>query len=127
MTKIFDNIKFDSRGLLPAIAQDDVTGDVLMMAYMNREALEKTLETSIVHYYSRSRQELWMKGKSSGHVQEVRDIFLDCDGDTLLIKVNQKVAACHTGHRSCFYRKFEGDSLKEISEEIFDREKVYGK
>ena len=123
---ILDLLKFDDRGLVPAIAQDAGTGEVLMMAYMNREAVEKTLATGTAHYYSRSRDRIWMKGESSGHVQKVKGMFLDCDGDTLLLKVEQKTAACHTGHFSCFYRKVAGDEVLEISDKVFDEEKVYG-
>ena len=123
---IVDNVKFDKKGLVPAIAQDYKTGEVLMMAYMNKEALKKTLEMGKAHYYSRSRGKLWLKGESSGHVQDVKEVFIDCDGDTLLIKVEQSVAACHTGHYSCFYRKSVDDGIVEISEKTFDEGKVYG-
>jgi len=100
-------VKFDDKGLVPAITQDYRTDEVLMMAYMNEESLQKTLETGVVHYYSRSRQKLWLKGETSGHFQKVRSISFDCDGDTLLLKVDQTGAACHTGHRSCFFTKME--------------------
>ncbi|MBE9503454.1 MAG: phosphoribosyl-AMP cyclohydrolase [Proteobacteria bacterium] len=126
MKKVIDSVKFDEKGLVPAITQDFETGDVLMMAYMNSEALGKTLESGNVHYYSRSRNKLWMKGESSGHLQLVKEVFVDCDGDTILIKVEQKVAACHTGHYSCFFRKIEDDRLVEISEKVFNEENVYG-
>lgn len=125
--KVLDEVKFDERGLVPAIAQDSETGEVLMMAYMNREALRKTIETGKAHYYSRSRNRLWLKGESSGHVQKVSDIRIDCDCDTILLKVEQKVAACHTGHFSCFYRKVEGGRFVEIAEKIFNEDTVYGK
>ena len=98
-----DAIRFDERGLVPAIAQDWLTGEVLMLAYMNREALEKTLATGRVHYYSRSRQSLWLKGETSGNFQQLVSIHYDCDGDTLLVKVAQQGNACHTGSRSCFF------------------------
>jgi len=99
------NIKFDSNGLVPAIIQS-AKGEILMLAYMNRLALKKTLETKKVHYWSRSRKKLWLKGETSGHFQIVREIRVDCDSDALLIKVKQVGnTACHTGHRSCFYRK----------------------
>ena len=111
---------------MPAITQDFETGDVLMMAYMNRDALEKTLKSGNVHYYSRSRNKLWMKGESSGHFQTVKEVFIDCDGDTILIKVEQKVAACHTGHYSCFFKKMEANGLVEISDKVFNEENVYG-
>lgn len=99
-------VNFNESGLVPAIAVDAANGEVLMMAYMNRESLGLTLETGIAHYYSRSRQTLWKKGETSGHTQEVESIAVDCDEDTLLLKVNQTGAACHTGNRSCFYREF---------------------
>jgi len=124
--KVSNKVKFDEKGLVPAITQDFKNGHVLMMAYMNIEAFEKTLETGKVHYYSRSRNKLWLKGESSGHTQIVKEIFLDCDGDTILIKVDQNKAACHTGHYSCFYRKVDGDSLIETSEKLFDEGEVYG-
>ncbi|HSB68557.1 MAG TPA: bifunctional phosphoribosyl-AMP cyclohydrolase/phosphoribosyl-ATP diphosphatase HisIE [Candidatus Methylomirabilis sp.] len=99
------NLRFDAQGLIPAIAQDAENGQVLMHAYMNAEALARTLATGLAHYYSRSRGRLWRKGEESGHVQRIRAILYDCDEDTLLLKVNQEVAACHTGNRSCFYRE----------------------
>lgn len=98
-------LRFDANGLMPAIAQDVRNGQVLMLAYMNAEALTRTLQTGLAHYYSRSRQRLWRKGEESGHVQHVREILFDCDADTLLLKVDQEVAACHTGNRSCFFRE----------------------
>jgi len=110
---IADSIAFGADGLLPAIVQDAGTGEVLMLAYMNREALERTLETGKSHFWSRSRQTLWRKGETSGNVQTVEEIRLDCDGDTLLLKVDQTGPACHTGARSCFYRGVQGDSLVE--------------
>lgn len=99
-----EDLKFDANGLIPAIAQDADTGDVLMHAYMNREAVARTRETGLAHYYSRSRGRIWRKGEESGHVQRIREIRYDCDADTLLLSVEQVVAACHTGNRSCFYR-----------------------
>ncbi|HYF84043.1 MAG TPA: bifunctional phosphoribosyl-AMP cyclohydrolase/phosphoribosyl-ATP diphosphatase HisIE [Clostridia bacterium] len=99
-----DDIKFNEKGLVPAIVQDYKTGEVLMQAYMSKESLEKTLESGRSWFYSRSRDELWQKGATSGNTQEVKEILLDCDGDCLLIKVKQKGAACHTGNKSCFYR-----------------------
>ncbi len=115
-------------GLVPVIAQDWQTGEVLMLAYMNQEAWEKTLETGKVHYYSRSRQKIWLKGESSGHFQIVKEIRLDCDLDTLLIKVEQLGgAACHKGYRSCFFRRFKDGDLEVVGEKIFDPEVVYGK
>ncbi len=122
---MIDELKYDSSGLIPAIVQDARTGEVLMMAYMNKKALQMTIETGYTHFWSRSRQKYWKKGETSGHVQEVREILVDCDRDTLLIKVVQHgPGACHTGHRSCFYRDIEG---KEVSEKVFSEEEVYGK
>jgi phosphoribosyl-AMP cyclohydrolase len=115
-------------GLLPAIAQDVQSGQVLMLAYMNREAWEKTLRTGKVHYWSRSRNELWFKGATSGHVQEVREIFIDCDGDTILLKVEQKGGACHTGYKSCFFQRANKKGEVEIvGERCFDPREVYDK
>lgn len=124
-----DVIAFEKgEGLVPVIAQDWQTGEVLMMAYMNREAWSRTLETGKVHYWSRSRGKLWLKGESSGHVQMVKEIRVDCDGDTILVKVEQLGgAACHTGYRSCFYRRVDGSSLVVDGEKVFDPEEVYGK
>src|SRR6266576_5757219 len=102
-----DQLKFDSAGLIPAIVQDVANGEILMMAWMNREALEKTLETGKVHTYSRSRGRLALKGESSRHFQHVKEVLTDCDRDVVLIKVVQDVAACHEGYRSCFFRKYE--------------------
>ena len=98
-----DGIRFDERGLVPAIVQDAATGEVLMLAYMNREALERTISSGLAHYYSRSRQRLWLKGETSGNVQHVKGIYYDCDGDTILLKVEQRGVACHTGERTCFF------------------------
>ncbi|HLB05190.1 MAG TPA: bifunctional phosphoribosyl-AMP cyclohydrolase/phosphoribosyl-ATP diphosphatase HisIE [Thermodesulfobacteriota bacterium] len=111
---ILNEIKFDDKGLVPAIAQDYKTGEVLMMAYMDREAVEKTLSSGKAHYFSRSRNKLWLKGETSGHFQHIRGIYYDCDVDTILLKVEQVGAACHTGERSCFYREIETPFKKEI-------------
>jgi len=108
-----EGIKYDDRGLIPAVIQDVSTGEVLMVAYMNEESLKKTLETGKTHFWSRSRKKLWLKGETSGHFQTVREIRLDCDLDTILVKVEQKGAACHTGNRSCFYRRLTEEGLKE--------------
>lgn len=116
------DLEFDDRGLLPVVAQDAETGDVLMLAYASREAIERTRETDRAHYYSRSREELWEKGATSGHTQEVAEIRVDCDGDTLLYLVDQEGGACHTGHRSCFYRTIEGE---HVGERVFDPDDVY--
>ena len=122
-------IDFDkSGGLVPAIAQDADTGQVLMLAWMNREAFDETLRTGRACYFSRSRKRLWRKGEESGNFQEVREICIDCDADTILMKVKQiGGAACHEGYASCFFRKVEGDELKVIGERIFDPNTVYGK
>jgi phosphoribosyl-AMP cyclohydrolase len=115
-------------GLLPAIVQDDETGDVLMLAYMNREAWLNMLKTGKATFWSRSRNALWLKGETSGHVQIVREIRIDCDNDSILLKVDQiGGAACHTGHRSCFYRRRVNDAFEETGVKIFDPEDVYKK
>ncbi len=124
---LFDQIKFDENGLVAAITRDADNGEVLMMAWMNREALEKTVATGKVHYWSRSRRALWMKGESSGHVQTVRQIRLDCDGDALLIDVEQEGAACHTGRRSCFYTVVEGEGLRLEGEKTADAASLYAR
>jgi len=114
-------------GLVPVIIQDVSTNEVLMMAYMNQESWEETLRTRKACFWSRSRQKLWTKGETSGHYQEVREALLDCDSDTLLLKVVQKGgAACHTGHRSCFHRRYEEGEWKVSGERIFDPKEVYG-
>jgi len=122
-------VKFDEKGLCAAIAQDYKTGLIMMIAWMNKEALEKTLATRKVHYWSRSRNKLWFKGEESGNVQEVKNIYIDCDMDAVLIKVNQiGGAACHTGYASCFYREIkENGDMETQGEKIFDPEKVYKK
>ncbi len=113
-------------GLLPAIAQEDETGEVLMLAYMNKAAWEATLATGKATYFSRTRQELWIKGLTSGNVQMVREIRIDCDNDTILLKVEQiGGAACHTGHKSCFFKKVENDAVKTIGRPLFDPKEVY--
>jgi phosphoribosyl-AMP cyclohydrolase len=115
-----------SGGLIPAIVQDAVTGQVLMLAYMNPAAFEKTLETKKATYYSRSRNQLWTKGESSGHVQHVKEIRVDCDLDTVVLKVEQAgKGACHKGYQSCFYRAVDGNDLKVVDPRVFDPEKVY--
>jgi phosphoribosyl-AMP cyclohydrolase len=122
---IYDAIKFDDNGLAPAVIQDWQNGDVLMVAYVNRDSLKSTIETGKTHFWSRSRKKYWMKGESSGHTQEVKEIFIDCDGDCILIKVVQNVAACHTGYRTCFYRKWDDGELSETGEKVFDENEVY--
>jgi phosphoribosyl-AMP cyclohydrolase len=120
-------IDFDkSGGLVPAIAQDADTGAVLMMAWMNREAYEETLRTKRAVYFSRSRNRLWRKGEESGHWQDVREIYIDCDADTILLKVHQVGgAACHEGYPSCFFRRVETDGLYVVGEKVFDPKQVY--
>lgn len=126
--KFMENIKFDSNGLVPAIIQDVEDGTVLMMAYMNKDAILATLNTGKTNFWSRSRQKYWIKGESSGHVQEVKEIYFDCDGDTLLIKVKQHGGACHNGYRSCFYSKVEPDGkVTLVGDKVFDPDKIYKK
>lgn len=117
-----DELKYDDNGLITAISQDYKTGEVLMLAYMNREALENTIETGNGHYWSRSRQKQWKKGESSGHVQIIHDIRVDCDMDAILLQVEQIGGACHTGFRSCFYRTIKGDI---VGEKVFEPDEVY--
>ena len=126
---LLDQLKFDSNGLIPLIVQDVTNGQVLMMAFMNRTAIEKTLETGKVHTYSRSRGRLALKGESSGHYQHVKKVLTDCDKDVVLIQVVQDVAACHEGYRSCFFLEYEegGKQWKTIAEKAFDPDKVYSK
>ncbi|MES0349310.1 MAG: phosphoribosyl-AMP cyclohydrolase [Desulfobacteria bacterium] len=113
-------------GLVPTIVQDFKTGEVLMLAFMNEQAWRETLTTGKATYWSRTRQELWVKGKTSGHVQWVREVRIDCDNDTVLLKVEQVGdAACHTGYRSCFFKKVEGDAVREVGEKVFDPKEVY--
>ena len=113
--------------LIPAIVQDYKSGEILMLAYINQLAFKKTLETGKAHYWSRSRKKLWLKGETSGHVQIIHQILVDCDEDTVVYKVEQLgEAACHTGHRTCFYKRVEGDSLIVEGKKIFDPAIVYG-
>lgn len=121
-----DALKYDANGLIPAIIQDAENGQVLMVAYMNRESLQRTVETGLCTYWSRSRQQYWVKGETSGHVQRVRRILVDCDADALLIQVEQVGVACHTGHRSCFYREAQDENLVELEPVLIDPETVYG-
>jgi phosphoribosyl-AMP cyclohydrolase len=125
----YDQLKFTGDGLIPAIIQEKSTGRVLMMAWMNRASLETTIATGKTHFWSRSRQKFWMKGESSGHVQVVKDIAFDCDGDTLLIQVEQTGAACHEGYKSCFFRSTVGDGKTfNITEtQLETPEQIYGK
>ncbi len=117
------DLDFGDDGLVPVVAQDVDTGEVLMLAYATREAVARTRETGRAHYYSRSRDELWEKGATSGHTQSVREVRVDCDGDALLYRVDQTGGACHTGYRSCFYRTLDGE---EVGERAFDPDEVYG-
>jgi phosphoribosyl-AMP cyclohydrolase len=121
-------LKFDDKGLIPAVVQDAKDGTVLMVAYMNKESVRRTLRLKKCVFWSRSRQSYWLKGESSGNVQKVKELRIDCDGDCLVVKVEQiGGAACHTGHRSCFYRKvLPGGKLKVTSKPLFDPKKVYG-
>jgi phosphoribosyl-AMP cyclohydrolase len=113
-------------GLIPAIVQDFSTGEVLMLAFMNENAWQETLRTGEATFWSRTRQELWVKGKTSGNVQLVKEIRIDCDNDTVLVKVEQVGgAACHTGYRSCFFKKVEGGSVRTVGEKVFDPKEVY--
>jgi phosphoribosyl-AMP cyclohydrolase len=125
----YNELRFNSEGLIPAIIQDFKTRRVLMMAWMNRASLEKTLETGKTHFWSRSRQKLWMKGETSQHVQAVKDIAFDCDGDTLLIQVEQTGAACHEGFRSCFFRSVEGNgpTFRNTESRLQTPQEIYGK
>jgi phosphoribosyl-AMP cyclohydrolase len=125
----YEKLKFDANGLIPAIIQEEKTGRVLMMAWMNRASLEKTIETGKTHFWSRSRQKFWMKGEASGHTQQVKNLAFDCDGDTLLIKVEQIGAACHEGYQSCFFRSIEGDGqgFKVTEPQLETPEQIYGK
>lgn len=118
MENITEALKFNEKGLIPVITQDCSTGEVLMLAWMNEKALKKTLETKKVHYWSRSRNELWLKGETSGHFQTLKSIRLDCDGDTLLLEVEQSGAACHTGNRSCFYREIIDGEIKDADQPV---------
>lgn len=121
-------VDFDkSGGLVPAVAQDAATGEVLMLAWMNRDAFDETVRTGFACYYSRSRGKLWRKGEESGHRQRVVEIRVDCDADTILLKVEQiGGAACHEGYRSCFFRRVDGDNLEVVDPRVFDPKQVYG-
>ena len=122
--------KFDANGLIPAIAQDAKTGEVLMVAYMNRAALDLTIQTGYATYFSRARQKLWKKGEESGHVQKVEQILIDCDQDCLVLKVTVDAGQCHVGYQSCFYRALKKGSSKElefIAEKVYNPKEVYKK
>ena len=116
------DLAFDEQDLLPAVAQDADTGEVLLLAYVDREALARTRETGLAHYYSRTREDLWQKGATSGHTQTVEEVRVDCDGDALLYLVDQTGGACHTGYASCFHRTVDGET---VGQQVFDPEDVY--
>ena len=122
-----ETIQFNETGMVPAIAQDHITGEILMMAWMNKEALSLSIETQQAVYYSRSRQKLWFKGEESGHSQEIIEIFTDCDHDVILLKVKQNGGiACHTGRANCFFNKLKNDKWVSIADVIKDPKKIYG-
>jgi len=123
-----DQLKYDADGLIPAIVQDADSGEVLMMAYMNRTSLAESIRTGRTHFWSRSRRKYWMKGESSGHIQEIREILVDCDADTLLIRVTQHGAACHEGYRTCFFRVYDAADghWRVRGTPMFDPQQVYG-
>ena len=118
-------LHFDDRGLIPAVAQQHDSGEVLMLAWMNADALDETLRTGRVVYWSRSRACLWRKGESSGQIQRLVDVRIDCDGDALLLQVDQTGPACHTGRRSCFYHRVEGDHVEIVSDPLIDPARLY--
>ena len=124
-----DKLKFNPDGLIPTIIQEQSTGRVLMMAWMNRASIEKTIASGRTHFWSRSRQKFWMKGETSGHTQTVKSIAFDCDGDTLLIQVDQTGSACHEGYQSCFFRSVEpdGESFRTTEPKLETPEKIQGK
>ena len=119
--------KFDDKALMPAVIQDAKTGEVLMVAFMNKRALAKTLKTGKTHFFSRSRNKLWLKGETSGHIQKVREVLTDCDKDTVVVKVEQKGGACHLGYKSCFVSRLDkkGDLVKVTQKKVFDPHRVY--
>jgi phosphoribosyl-AMP cyclohydrolase len=127
--RALDQIKFNKDGLIPAIIQEQSSGRVLMMAWMNRQSLEKTIVSGLTHFWSRTRQQFWMKGETSGHVQRVKDIAFDCDGDTLLIQVEQVGAACHEGYQSCFFRSVReaGEAVTITEARLQTPEQIYGR
>ncbi len=124
--EIIGKLKFDEKGLVTAVAQDHETGEILMLAFMNEESFRRTVETGQAVYWSRSRKKLWHKGEESGNVQIVKEIYVDCDADAIVLKIKQVGgAACHTGHRTCFYRRIENEGLVEEGTPLFDPDKVY--
>ena len=127
MDSFLDGLKYDEHGLVTAVVQDADTGDVLMVAYMNKEAVRRTLTEGRTCFWSRSRQKFWVKGETSGHIQKVREVRIDCDKDCLLVKVEQTGAACHNGYRSCFYRTISPEGEMKIADErMVDPDEVYG-
>jgi phosphoribosyl-AMP cyclohydrolase len=122
---IISELTFNRDGLIPVIAQDHISGEVLMLAWMNKEALEETLRTHRVCYWSRSRQQLWRKGETSGQIQQLKEMIIDCDNDTLLAKIEQTGVACHTGRRSCFYKTIENGNIRINQEIIIPEESLY--
>ena len=125
LDEVLDSLPYNADGLIPAIAQQHDSGEVLMMAWMNRQSLQETLDTQLVCYWSRSRQAFWRKGESSGQVQMLKDMRFDCDGDTILLLVDQIGPACHTGRRSCFYNAVRGQRVEVVSEPLIDPEELY--
>lgn len=125
--QLLTNVKFDDKGLIPAVIVDVTDNRVLTLCFMNQDALEKTIETGKVHVFRRSKNRLMLKGETSGHTQSVEEVFLDCEGKSLVIKVKQKVAACHAGYMSCYYRKYNDktDNIEIMEEKVFDPEKTY--
>ena len=123
-----DELRFDDKGLITAVVQDGRSGQVLMVAWMNREALEQTLQRGVACYWSRSRGKLWVKGETSGHFQKVKEVLIDCDQDAVVLRIEQTGGACHTGYRSCFYRRMEEDgALTVTGDKVFEEGEVYGK
>ena len=126
MMKIIDKIRFDDKGLIPAIIQDDKSREVLTLCYMNKDALSKTIETGFIHVFRRSKGALMMKGETSGCIQKVKSVFIDCEGNSILFLVEQKRAACHAGYFTCYFRKLGKDgNLKVVGNRVFDPTKVY--
>ena len=125
--QLLTNVKFDDKGLMPAVIVDVTDNRVLTLCFMNQDALEKTIETGQVHVFRRSKNRLMLKGETSGHTQSVEEVFFDCEGKSLVIKVKQKVAACHAGYMSCYYRKYNDktDNIEIMEEKVFDPEKTY--
>ena len=124
--KVIDSLKFNSDGLIPAVSQQHDTGEILMMAWMNKDAVAETLRVGRVCYWSRSRQKLWRKGESSGQIQTLRELRWDCDADTLLLQVDQKGVACHTGRHNCFFYAVRDSEVQEISEVEINPDELYG-